>query len=412
MTAPIAPRNADDVLEAVRWAAAAEQPLDVVGGASKVALGRPVAAEHRIELASLSGILLYEPEELVLTARAGTPLAEVERALAARNQLLAFEPPDLGALLGPANGTAAAVGGTLGGAIACNLAGPRRIRSGAARDHLLGFQAVSGRGEAFKSGGRVIKNVTGFDLSKLVTGSFGTLAVMTEVTVRALPAPEQTRTVLLLGRADDVAVRAMTEALQGPWDVSAAAHLPAGVAGRSALPAVADAAAAVTAIRIEGPGPSVEFRAAALRDALAAKEPAGELEAAESCAFWREVCDVRYFEGDRDRPVWRLSVPPAEGAHVAATVLGSASGEVFYDWGGGLVWLALAPSADAEHETVRRAVAAIGGHATLIRAAAAVRASVPVFQPQTPALAALTRRIKDGFDPKRVLNPGRMYEGV
>jgi glycolate oxidase FAD binding subunit len=411
MSETFKPGTPEQVLEAVRWAMAEEKSLDVAGSRSKTALGRPAETDNRLDVAAISGIVLYEPEELVLTARAGTSMAEIEAALAERNQQLAFEPGDLGPLLGIAGG-AGNVSGTLGGIVACNLAGPRRIKVGAARDHLLGFHAVSGRGEGFKSGGRVVKNVTGFDLSKLITGSFGTLAVMTEVSVRALPVAEKTRTVLVFGCADEAAVRAMTAALQTPYEVSGAAHLPAAVAVTSGVAAVSAAGGAVTAIRVEGPGPSVEFRCGALRDLVAPFGEAAELHSANSRAFWREVRDVAYFVGAGERQVWRLSVPPAAGARVAAEVLAAIEGHVFYDWGGGLVWLALAPSPDADHEAVRRALSATGGHATLIRAENAVRARVPVFQPQPGPLAALTRRVKQGFDPKGVLNPGRMYEGV
>ena len=411
MSETFKPETPEQVLEAVRWAAAEEQSLDVAGSGSKAALGRPAEADNRLDMAAISGIVLYEPEELVLSARAGTSMAEIEAALAERNQQLAFEPGNLSPLLG-GSGSAGNVSGTLGGIVACNLAGPRRIKVGAARDHLLGFHAVSGRGEAFKSGGRVVKNVTGFDLSKLITGSFGTLAVMTDVTVRALPVPEKTRTVLLFGCDDNTAVRAMTAALQTAYEVAGAAHLPANVAGTSDVSLVAAAGGPVTAVRVEGPGPSVEFRCGALRDLMAPFGEVEELHSANSLALWREVRDVAYFVGAGERQVWRLSVPPADGARVASQVLAAIEGHVYYDWGGGLVWLALAPNADAGHDAVRAAISATGGHATLIRAEDAVRAKVPVFQPQPGPLAALTRRIKAGFDPRGVLNPGRMYEGV
>ncbi len=204
----------------------------------------------------------------------------------------------------------------------------------------------------------------------------------------------------------------MTQALQTPYEVSGAAHLPADVAVTSKVPPIAAAGGAVTAVRIEGPGPSVEFRCGALRDLMA---PFGEIEELgrnHSLAFWREVRDVAYFVGDGERQIWKLSVPPTAGAAVAREILSGTDGESFYDWGGGLLWISLPPAPDARHELVRDAVAKSGGHATLIRAEPEVRARVPVFQPQPAPLAALTRRIKQGLDPKGVLNPGRMYEGV
>ncbi len=262
----------------------------------------------------------------------------------------------------------------------------------------------------------MVRNVSGFDLSKLMAGSFGTLAVMTDVTVKVVPAPEETRTVLVLGAGDAQAVKAMSEALNSAFEISAAAHLPAGVAADSGVAPVAAAGAAVTALRVEGPEPSVVYRAEALKALLAAYGSLEELDTGESLAFWRQVRDAGFFAaggaGDGQAQVWRLSVPPAEGAGVAARILDAADGRVFYDWGGGLLWLALAPRPDAGHEAVRGAIGDGGGHATLVRAGTDVRAAVPVFQPQPEPLARLTARVKEAFDPKGVLNPGRMYEGV
>jgi glycolate oxidase FAD binding subunit len=412
MTETLRPETPDQVLEAVRWAVAEKQSLALAGTDSKAGFGRPAEATCRLALGALSGILQYQPEELVITAQAATPLAEIEAALVAKRQRLAFEPADLGPLLAREAGGGNRSGGTVGGAVACNLAGPGRMKEGAARDHLLGFRAVSGRGEAFKSGGQVVKNVTGFDLSKLMCGSFGTLAVLTEVTLRVVPAAEEVRTLLVLGCEEAEAIRAMTAALQSPCEVSGAAHLPPDVAFRSAVDAVHRAGSAVTAIRIEGPSPSVRARGRVLQELLSAFGQVVEADADRSAALWREIRDAAYFAADDGRQVWRLSVPPAEGASVAAEALFGTDGEVFFDWGGGLVWLSLPSADDARHQEIRRALATTGGHATLVRAAAPVRAAVPVFQPQPAALAALARRIKDGFDPNRVLNPGRMYAGV
>ncbi len=401
------PETNEQVVEAVAWAAAEETPLEVLGRGSKRALGRPVQAGRNLDLSALTGITLYEAEELVLSARAGTPLAEIEAALAEKHQQLPFEPADLGPLLGGAPG-----GGSIGGMLACNLAGPRRIKAGAARDHFLGVNAVSGRGEAFKSGGRVVKNVTGYDLCKLLAGAYGTLAVMTDVTVKVLPAPEMTRTVLVLGLDDGPALAALTRGLNSNFEVSGAAHLPAALAARSSVSYVSGAGGAVTALRVEGTGPSVQYRCAALRRALADLGETEELHGHNSTALWRELRDVQPFAGQPDRVVWKLSVPPQAGPAVAARLADGGSASYFYDWGGGLVWLALDAGDDAGAPAVRAAVADSGGHATLVRAPEATRAVVPVFQPQDPAKAALTQRVKDGFDPRRVLNPGRVVAGL
>lgn len=394
------PRDVDDVRQLVADAAAAGTPLEVVGRGTKRGFGRPMQTAASLDLSGLTGITLYEADELVMTARAGTPLAEIEQALKDRSQRLAFEPMDMGPLYGAPENAA-----SIGGVFAANLSGPSRLRHGAARDHLLGLKAVNGEGEFFKTGGRVVKNVTGYDLCKLLTGSHGTLAAMTEVTFKVLPIPEKTRTVLIFGLDDARAREAMSAALGSPHEVISAAHLPASVARRSAVAYVAEAGRSVTAIRVEGPAPSADHRCKALRDELAPFGATEELHGMNSAKLWREVRDARPFVGD-PRALWRLSVAPTEGPQAIARIARTVQAEWFYDWGGGLVWLAVPPSTDAGAATIRAALG--GGHATLIRADAAIRAAVPVFQPQPAPLAALARRVKESMDPKGILNPGRM----
>ena len=403
MAERLRPADAAQVLDCVRWAVAEEAPLEIVGGGSKRALGRPTAGGHVLDLSALSGVSLYEPDELVLTAGAGTPLVELEGLLSQNRQQLAFEPADYGPLLG---GDAGAQ--TLGGMIAANMSGPRRIKAGAARDHFLGIKAVSGRGDAVKSGGRVVKNVTGYDLCKLLAGSYGTLAAMTEITVKVLPAPEKTRTVLIFGLDDDTAVAALSQAGGSPHEVSGLAHLPAAAAAASSVSYVAGAGAAVTAVRVEGPGPSVDHRCRALRAELGGFGPVEELHSQNSRTLWAEIRDVQPLLGDQDGNIWKLSLTPTAAPGIAARILAQAEGRALFDWAGGLVWLSLAPAEDAHHAAVRESVGG-EGHATLMRAPAYVRWKVPVFQPQPSALAALSRRVKESFDPHDILNRGRMF---
>jgi glycolate oxidase FAD binding subunit len=404
---PLRPTTADELLAAVKDALADATPLEILGRGTKRDLGRPFQAGRRLETSALTGVTLYEPGELVMSARAGTPMAEIEALLRENRQELAFEPPDLGKLLGGEMNAQ-----TIGGVIAGNLAGPRRIKAGAARDHFLGFHGVSGRGEIFKSGGRVMKNVTGYDLSKLMAGSWGTLAVLSDVTVKVLPAAEKTRSVLVLGLTPDDAVKAMTAGLQSAHDVSGAAHLPASLATHSTVTYVSGASASVTALRLEGTPGSVEWRCAELTKQMAGFGAVEELHSMNSAKLWRELRDAAFLVAPRDRPVWRLSVPPQAGARAVAAVARAIDATWFMDWGGGLIWLSVSPGgADAGASVVREAVGD-AGHATLYRAPADLRAQVPVFQPQAPALAALTARVKDSFDPQRILNPGRMYAGV
>jgi len=391
------PRNAADVEAAVGWALAEAKTLEIVGNGSKRGIGRAAQWDLSLDLSGLSGVTLYEPQELVLSAKAGTPLAEIETLLAANNQELAFEPIDYGPLFGAPGG-----GGTIGGTLAANLSGPRRIKAGAARDHFLGFAAVSGRAESFKSGGRVVKNVTGYDLCKLMAGSWGTLAAMTDVTVKVLPRAETEATLLVLALDDAKATQAMSAAMNSPNDVSGAAHLPAPVARR-----VTGTDRAVTALRIEGVAPSVTHRMHSLEVLLKSFGALATLDEATSRPFWRSVRDAMPFAGD-ERVIWRISTAPSRGHEIAAAI---GEGEYFYDWAGGLIWLALGSLHDGGAARVRSALAG-DGHATLIRAPAGLRASVAVFEPQTQGLAALTRRVKESFDPKGVLGPGRMYAGV
>src|SRR3954453_5569724 len=284
MTDRLKPRDAKEVEEALRWALEDDRALDIVGAGTKRAIGRPSQTDITLDLSGLAGITLCEPEELVLSARAGPPLAESAALVESRGQMLAFEPMDLGPVLGGPAGQ-----GTIGGMLAANLSGPRRIKAGAARDYFLGFSAVTGRGETIKSGGRVVKNVTGYDLCKLMAGSWGTLAALTEVTVKTLPKAETEQTLLILGLTDETAVAAMAAAMGSSSDVSGAVHLPATVALRA--PGHGHHGP-LTAFRLEGFAPSVSHRKIALEEVV---RRFGELEGLaenDSRAFWRWLRDV------------------------------------------------------------------------------------------------------------------------
>jgi glycolate oxidase FAD binding subunit len=408
MTGMIEPKDEKSLVQLIRWAAAEEKPIELLGAGTKRALGRPVEATLALRLGGIAGIEDYQPEELVVSVRAGTRIADLDLALGQRGQMLPFEPGDWGPLLG-----APARGATIGGVVGCNLSGPRRIKAGAARDHVLGIKGVSGRGEVFKAGGYVVKNVTGYDLPKLMTGSYGTLAALTEITLKVLPKPEKTRTLLAFGLDDDAAIRLLCAVAGSPHEVSGLAHLPHGVARRSRVAYVSGAGKATTAIRIEGPAPSVAVRLEALK-AIAGKLGAlEELHGSNSAALWSEIANGAFFAADDAAQIWRLSVAPTDGPKATALVRAALPGaEAYFDWSGGLVWLAVPPSSDARAQTVRGALGGLDGYATLIRASATTRQSVAVFQPEPSALAALSRRVKEAFDPKNVLNPGRMTAGT
>ena len=408
------PDTPDQIAEIIHWANANSAPVEIIGCGSKVYLGRPVAAEKRVSLAGFDGVRDYQPLELVLTAGAGTPLGDIRKVLDENRQMLAFEPPCY--RINSDENTDA--GGTLGGVLACNLSGPRRFFAGAARDHLLGFQAVSGRGECFKAGGRVVKNVTGFDLSKLISGSWGTLAVLHEVTLKVLPRPEKTRTLLIHNTPVAEALAIITRAVQSAHGVSGAACLPGSVAARSSISRVnAGKATGIVGLRLEGPEPSVVYRLEALKTLAIKLHPEAELDelhSIDSLAFWAEIADLSLMQSrrsvDQSTHLWRLSLPPANAADILAKLLVLGAQDWQLDQAGGSLWVKTPAILDASE--LRQTLNSCGGHATLWWAPASARQHTAVFQPQAPALAALSQKVKTSFDPNGILNPGRMYRGM
>lgn len=391
------PTTEEEVAESVRAAAAMCEPLAIEGNGSKRALLRPVQAARRLTTRNLSGITLYRPQELILSARAGTPLPEIEAALAEKGQYISAEPPDMRGLFGTDQPA------TIGGVVAANLSGPRRITAGAIRDLVMGIRFVNGAGEVVRSGGRVLKNVTGLDLCKLLTGSHGTLGVITEVTLKVLPAPEASATLAL--RVQDLAagVRSLSAGLGSPFGVTGAALLPEGapafgLEGPTAL------------LRLEDFASFVAYRAGRLRTELAGHGIMSLLEGAPSRALWRMVRDAAPLGAGPDQAIWRVSVRPSAGPRVAAAVTGAFDARLLLDWGGGLVWIA-GPATEAAHEAVMAAAQREGGSFTLFRAPEPLRAAVAVLPEEAPPLAAIGLRVKAALDPKGVFNPGRMRAG-
>ena len=372
----IAPDSEEGLAEALRLA---ERPLLVQGNGTKSGMLRPVQAGATLSTGNLAGVTLYAPKELVISAKAGTRLSEIENLLAANGQHLIAEPSHF---FGEDQ--------TIGGIVASNLSGPRRVMGGAMRDHLLGVRAVNGKGEILKFGGRVLKNVTGLDLCKLLAGSHGTLAVITEVTLKVLPMPEATATILLRNLDAMRGVEALSAGLGSPFSVSAAAYLPA---------------EKMAALRIEDFAPSVKYRCEKLGAELGKTFGSAEiLGTAGSVEFWRGVRDCKML--DMGDAVWRISVPPSAGPGVlaAAERLGVTG---FLDWGGGLVWLS-GPAEAAVHDAICAAARAAGGVWWLMRAPAPFRAAVDVMPPEPPVLAEIAKRVKQSFDPRGILNPGRL----
>lgn len=386
MTQTFKPESEEQVVEAVQWAVSNKQALELVGTGTKRAIGKPIDIADKLDLSALTGIDLYEPEELVLSLKSATRLADVKQLLAENNQSLAFEPPDFSHLL---NSNEA---GTVGGMVASGLSGPRRIQAGGVRDHVLGVRGVSGHAQLFKTGGRVMKNVTGYDLPKILTGSWGTLAAMTQLTLKVLPKPETGQTLALHGLSDEKAIAALARALAAPVDVSGGAHLP----GKQTL------------IRVEGFEPSVKARLEHLKTALADFGDMDIIGEKESVNLWRDIRDVRLLSNCAENALWRISVAPCDGPKVLAKITEKLEVNAFFDWGGGLIWVEVLNETRACGAEIRGAFSGLGGHATLIRAPEKSRAGSAVFQPQNEVLTALSDRLKAAFDPLDILNPGRM----
>ncbi len=399
MSTLITPQSETETAQIVRDAAANKTPLKIIGGGTRQALGHPVEGTP-ISTSKLSGITLYEPASLTIVVEAGTPLIEVESALAENNQHLPFEPADYRALLGSTGEP------TIGGVVACAVSGPRRIQAGACRDSLIGVRFVNGEGEVIKSGGRVMKNVTGYDLVKLLAGSYGTLGIITQVSFKLLPAPEQTATILATGLDDKTAVETMSAALGSPFDISGVAHLPNGL-----VPNDSDGEP-VTLFRLEGFEKSVNYRSQRLQELLSKYGSVTiENQPEYTQATWKGVRDVRAF-AEKSGAVWRLSLKPGDSPSVVEKIRQKRPVEALYDWGGGLVWLLTPAERNSGEEAIRAIVNEVGGHATLVRHSAKGAGKESnvrdIFHPQSAAIAIISAELRRKFDPHSILNPGRM----
>ena len=383
------PLSEEAAARLVQVAALSRTPLAIRGGGTRSLAGVPEGAET-LSTRGLAGIVAYNPAEMTMTVRAGTPLEVVEAALAEKRQMLAFEPCDLRAALGSSGIP------TIGGVFAANASGPRRFVAGAARDSLIGVRFVNGKGEVVKAGGRVMKNVTGLDLVKLLAGSHGSLALLTEVTFRLLPVPETAATIVVSGLNDAEAAAAMATAMSMSVEVSGAAHLPESVRGRFAGGVLPDGAA--TVLRLEGLSASVAVRSEKLAAAMGRFGAVTHLDAEVTARLWREIRDAAPYADGTPRPLWRVSVAPTAGHQLVAALRLETGVDAFYDWQGGLVWLRM--EADPEAALLRRYVKAVGGgHATLLRARPEVLAATEAFEPQPDAVVALSVRVKASFDP-------------
>ena len=372
------PVGTAQLAEAVRNA---EGPFELIGAGTKRGLGRPVDATP-LDLSAFNKVIAYEPEELILECGFAARLSQVQKLLLKQNQMLAFEPPDFSTLLGSKHS------GTIGGALMCNLSGPRRMKAGAARDHILGVSGVNGSGDFIKAGARVVKNVTGYDVPRLVAGSYGTLMALTSVIFKVLPKPETEMTLRVKCKTPSEAVTIMSRAMQSATEVSSAAFVP----GQGAY------------LRVEGFAASVIDRRDTLIRTLDTKTDC--LAEAQSQDLWAALRDVGPLWKHKLQNIWRVSVPPSDAPGFLAAL--KFDFNYFLDWAGGLIWLSCKPQFEAS--AIRGAIK--HGHAMLFRASEQLRSTSDVFQPQPKELAALSARVKHAFDPAGLFNPGRMYKAI
>jgi glycolate oxidase FAD binding subunit len=391
----------------IAQAAGQKTPVEICGNRTKLWMGRPMQVATRISAKEMSGVTLYEPTELVVSAKAGTQLAEIEALLDRNGQEFSFEPYHWDRLRDAKSSGAPTIGGT----VATNSAGPRRVLRGSARDQLLGARFVNGLGELVKSGGRVMKNVTGYDLARVMAGSWGTLGMLSEVTLKVMPKAEESRSLIFLNLPDEAAVTAMCQAMATPFEVSGTMHLPAAFVERLSMPDIAKLGQPVTVLRLENFSSAIARRVAALHEKLKPYGQIYELDDARSRAFWNDIRGFAFLAGS-DWPLWRITVAPDKAPKLVSALRGQMDCHAAYDWSGGLIWIEVSPASDASATILRRSIAEFGGDAMLVRAPQATRAAVDVFQPLAETNMALIRGLKEAFDPYRMLNPGRMYAGI
>ncbi|WP_068081087.1 FAD-binding protein [Polycladidibacter stylochi] len=395
------PQTSCDLEKVIAWAAAENEPLEIIGNATKRNWGRPVQAAHLLSTDQLSGVVDYQPDELIMTAKAGTPVSEIESLLDKHNQMLAFEPLQACHFWHETTRPS-----TIGGIFATNQSGSRRLKAGAARDFILGLEAVSGRGERFKAGGKVQKNVTGYDIARGFCSSWGTLFVATEITFKVLPKPETECTLALLGLSGQLATSAMSQAMASTCEVSSAAYLTSKLAELCRGNPLAEYGSS-TLLRLEGTPLSVRYRRDKLINELKHYAQIEVMEAENSISLWNEISNASVFARESN-PLWRISMAPSHAQNFVEAIRSDLPAQILRDWAGGLLWLSV--EGDDDYATPIREYLdkSGGGYATLVRASAAIRSQVPVFQPQLQPLEALSRSLKHQFDPAGILNPGRM----
>ncbi len=408
----IYPKTEKEVSEIIKKLYKAELPTEIIGSGSKNGIGKPIQCAKILNLSNLEGIISYLPEELYIKVKACTPINKIEEELKKNNQQLAFEPIDFGYLFSGKSDH-----GTAAGQISCNISGPRRFKVGSVRDHLLGFRGVNGRGEIIKSGGTVVKNVTGYDLSKLICGSYGTLVALTEVTFKVLPKPEDSRTLVIhklkLGRATDL----LNQAVSSNSDISGASYLPIEPKCSRCEMKVEKTfqlndlkfGGSLTAFRLEGSKNSIDERIKNMKKELNIQNfEISILEIYQSEMFWNKIKNLEFFSSTKNN-ILRIVVPPSEVIQLLFQM--PKNYKYFLDWGGSLIWTEACDLSEEMFESIRKKVVKHGGYITMIKPSENLPYVEDVFTINRNRFN-ITQNIKKSFDPKRILNPGKMYTGI
>mgnify|MGYP000958514239 FL=1 len=398
------PNSREEIAEIIKNCYKKNIPLEINGTKSKNKIGRNFQSEKTLDLSGYSGIIEYKPEELYIKVKAGTPLKEILEAIDKNNQQLAFEPIDFGFLFeGKSNG------GTIGGVVACNFAGPRRFKVGSARDHVLGFQGINGKGEIIKSGGTVVKNVTGYDLCKLVSGSYGTLTVLTELSIKVLPKSESSKTLIINNPFLKKAIEYLGIALSSSTDPSGGVFYPERFENNFVFNDLIHKGA-LTAIRIEGPINSVDQRIGRLVKELSLLENEySVLDNFQTDLFWSKTRNLEVYSNLKNN-LLRVIVPVSETLNVIQK-LKKYEVNYFIDWGGNLIWLELETISLKILREIKEITQEHSGYFTIIKLEEDLKASADIFTID-PIKYKISEKIKKSFDPKRIFNPGKMYSGI
>ena len=398
------PSTREEIVEIVKNCFKKNIPLEINGLKSKNKIGRNFQSEKTLNLSNYSGIIEYKPEELYIKAKAGTPIKEIVEQLDKNNQQLAFEPNDFGYLF-----TGESNSGSIGGVVSCNFAGSRRFKVGSVRDHVLGFQGLNGKGETIKSGGTVVKNVTGYDLCKLLSGSFGTLSILTELSIKVLPKPETSKTLVIKNPHLKKALSYLGQSLSSSTDPSGGVFYP-DYFGKNFILNDLTHEGGLTAIRIEGPTNSVDQRIDRLTKELKLlSQEISILETEQSNIFWNRTKNLEVFKNLKNN-LLRIVVPISETLQVIQK-LKSNDVNYFIDWGGSLVWMAFNEINSKTLNETKQIVKKHHGYYTIIKIEEDLKASADVFTID-PIKYKISEKIKRSFDPKRIFNPGKMYTGI